>query len=413
MAHASEPGHASIKGYNQNLRMAALTCSLIGLQFTWSVEMTYFTPYLLQLGLEKSQTALVWLAPPLSGFIVQPIIGTISDSATWRWGRRRPCMLVASVLVAICLLIIGWAPELVRLVIIEEPNAKSLTIALAVFCIYTLDFAINVVQATSRSLIVDTLPTTQQQIGSAWAGRMLGFGHLMGYFIGTLDLLKLLGTSLGGTQFKQVCVIASCLLLSSVAVTSWCVQERIIHSTERAHDSWFRVLGVIYKMVMNLPEKIQAICWITFWCWIGWSPFHIYVTTWVGEIYYQQNERVAQELLASVDVVGVISRRGAVALFLFSIISFAGSLLWPWLVKTPDVGDLQPLRKSWLAGSNRIWIDRPDLITAWAISQLFFSASMIFAPFCRSYALAVAIVALCGVSVLPLSAPAKIDVDKF
>lgn len=74
---------------------------------------TDFTPYLLKLGLAKSQTSLVWIAPPLSGLIVQPVIGTISDSAKFRWGRRRPLMLAAALLVGVFMLTLGWAAEIV------------------------------------------------------------------------------------------------------------------------------------------------------------------------------------------------------------------------------------------------------------------------------------------------------------
>ncbi len=373
--------------------------------------MTYFTPYLLQLGLDKSQTALVWLAPPLSGFIVQPIIGVVSDSATWRWGRRRPYMLVASAVAAICLLTLGWVREVTHLLTSNESRAQTITLTLAVFCIYALDFAINIVQATSRSLIVDVLPTTQQQLGSAWAGRMLGVGHLIGYFIGTLDLVKLLGTFMGGTQFKQVCIIASCLLLLSVAVTCWCVKELVHERTENSDNSWLAIFRAIFKVALSLPTRIQAICWITFWCWIGWSPFHIYATTWVGEIYFQQNDTTRNELRTSDDIVGAISRRGAVALFLFSIMSFTGSIVWPWIVKTPEVDPtLAPQKHPWrcLVGPSRVRFHRPDLVTAWAISQILFSISTAFAPFTSSYTFAITVVALCGTSVfVPSSFPAR------
>ncbi len=83
-------------------------------------EAADFTPYLLQLGLAKTQTSLVFIAPPLSGLIVQPIIGTISDSSTLRWGRRRPYMMVGSLMVAACFLTLGWASEIVGLVITDE-----------------------------------------------------------------------------------------------------------------------------------------------------------------------------------------------------------------------------------------------------------------------------------------------------
>ena len=97
-------------------------CSIFSLVFVspCSYRLIDFTPYLLQLGLEKSQTSLVWIAPPLSGLIVQPIVGIVSDSSTLRWGRRRPYMLFCALLVASFLLILGWASEIVGIFVSKE-----------------------------------------------------------------------------------------------------------------------------------------------------------------------------------------------------------------------------------------------------------------------------------------------------
>jgi solute carrier family 45 protein 1/2/4 len=95
------------------MRMALLTFSLLGLQFTWGIEMTYCTPYLLQLGLTKSRTSLVWIAGPLSGLVIQPLIGVIADRSRSKWGRRRPFMIGGSLIVTVCLLVLGWTTEIV------------------------------------------------------------------------------------------------------------------------------------------------------------------------------------------------------------------------------------------------------------------------------------------------------------
>ena len=71
------------------------------------------TPYLLQLGLTKSKTSLVWIAGPLSGLIIQPLIGVIADRSRSKWGRRRPFMIGGSIVVAMCLLVLGWTSEIV------------------------------------------------------------------------------------------------------------------------------------------------------------------------------------------------------------------------------------------------------------------------------------------------------------
>jgi solute carrier family 45 protein 1/2/4 len=140
--------------------------------------MTYCTPYLLELGLTKSRISLVWIAGPLSGLIMQPVVGVIADRSTSRYGRRRPFMVGCTILTSLFLLLLGWTKEVVGLFAIEKETVKNATIVLAVFSIYGIDFAINAVQGSCRGLIVDTLPIPKQQAGSSWASRMVAVGSL-------------------------------------------------------------------------------------------------------------------------------------------------------------------------------------------------------------------------------------------
>ena len=61
---------------------------------------------------------------------------------------------------------------------------------------------------------------------------MIAVGHLIGYAAGTIDLIKLFGTTLGGSQFKQLTVIAAAFLILSVSITSYAVTERILVSSK-------------------------------------------------------------------------------------------------------------------------------------------------------------------------------------
>jgi solute carrier family 45 protein 1/2/4 len=247
--------------------------------------MTYCTPYLLRLGLTKSKVSLVWIAGPLSGLIMQPVVGIIADRSTSSWGRRRPFMVVGTLLVCISLWILGWTTEIVSVFVSDKDTRSSTTVTLAVLAIYGVDFAINAVQAATRSLIVDTLPAPKQQLGSAWASRMVAIGSLIGYGFGALDLGRIFGTSIGDTQFKQLIVVAGFTLSTTVAFTCLAVSERVLVINNKDEDAGesqgiVAMFTQIVNTAMNLPENIAAICRITFWCWIGWFPFLFYTTTW-------------------------------------------------------------------------------------------------------------------------------------
>ena len=381
--------------------------------------MTYCTPYLLELGLTKSKISLVWVAGPLSGLIMQPIVGVVADRSTSRWGRRRPFMFGGTILVSIFLLLLGWTKEVVRYFVKDEASAKSKTIVAAVLSIYGIDFAINAVQGSCRGLIVDTLPISKQQQGSSWASRMVAVGSLIGYGAGAIDLKNVFGPMLGDTQFKQLTAVAAMTLCLAVGVTSWAVSEkvRVVDGEAEEKISPIEVLQTIVKTAMELPRGIQAICHVQFWAWIGksiwrldcsgsntdyqpgWFPFLFYSTTWVGEVYLRYD--APADVKAAGDLTGKVGRIGSMALIAFSIITFVMSVLLPFFVKSPEdekAPGFTPRPPKSIAGFvTEVEKYKPSLLTAWTISHCLFASSMIFAPFVRSLRAATLIIAVCGV----------------
>lgn len=141
--------------------MLLLTLGGLGLQMGWSVEMSNGSPYLLSLGLSKAMLALVWIAGPLSGVIVQPFVGLKSDRSRIQWGKRRPYMVGGAVATILSLLVLAWTREIVSGVgslFGFDPASDGVAIAImsfAVVFIYVLDFAINVcTYNTLRTVLV-------------------------------------------------------------------------------------------------------------------------------------------------------------------------------------------------------------------------------------------------------------------
>ncbi|KAI8718777.1 hypothetical protein NCS52_00657700 [Fusarium sp. LHS14.1] len=394
---ASWSGTPSIKGNTEAVRMVLLNFITIGVTFTWGVEMTYCTPYLLNLGLSKSSTSLVWIAGPLSGLVVQPVVGVIADESKSRWGRRRPLMVIGSIIVAINLLILGFTREIVGWVVKDEEGAKRPTIVLAVLAIYVVDFAINAVMSCAKSLVVDTLPLDKQQSGAAWSSRMSAIGHMIAYGAGAVDLVQIFGTTLGSTQFKQLTVISTVSILASTALTCWAVTERILISSKPTqHQGRFKVFRQIYSTLLNLPPRIQSICWAQFWAWIGWFPFLFYSTTWVGETYFRYD--VPADARKTKDTLGAIGRIGSTALVIYSIITFVGAWVLPMFVQSPEDNSYTHRPPQAIAGFlTRFNKVKPSLLTAWMIGHLMFAGAMSLAPFATSFRFATALVCLCGI----------------
>lgn len=291
--------------------------------------------------------------------------------------------------VCICLLVLGWTKEIVGLFAHEaSPGRDKATIALAVVAIYAVDFAINAVQASDRSLVVDALPVSKQQLGSAWATRMVAVGHLIGYGVGTIHLREIWGDWLGDTQFKQLIWVAILALAGSQGLTSWAVKERILISRkDDGSKGAFKTVLQIFRTTWSLPPRIQAICWVQFWAWIGWFPFLFYSPTWVGETYFRYS--ASEDAKTNPDKLGEIGRVGSLSLVIFSCVTFAGSILMPLVLRTPDKGGKETPSK-W----NKF---RPDLLTAWMAGHIIFGLTMLFAPAVRSLTAATVLVSLVGI----------------
>ena len=117
---------------------------------------------------------------------------------------------------------------------------------------------------------------------------MAAIGHLLGYAIGSIDTVSILGSIFGDTQFKQMTVFAAMFLIGAESVTSYAVKERVLITarcvyridftsiTNSRRDSddkpgAIQVMSQLLKTTMDLPPRIQAICWAQFWAWIGKS----------------------------------------------------------------------------------------------------------------------------------------------
>lgn len=230
---------------------------------------------------------------------------------------------------------------------------------------------------------------------------MSSIGHITGYGMGAIDLLSLLGTRLGDTQFKQLTVLAALAMAASSSITCYAVSERILISSKRSPSpnsssgGIVKVFSQIWSTLRTLPPRIQAICWAVFWSWIGWFPFLIYSSTWVGETYFRYD--VPEDAKATTDALGDMGRIGSMALTVYSLVTFLSAWILPLFIKSPDDESFthRPPKSiaPWIESLNKV---KPDLLTAWFVSHLIYSGAMLLAPFASSFRFATVLVAICG-----------------
>ncbi|CAG8622615.1 2253_t:CDS:2 [Paraglomus occultum] len=382
-AYSNKPG---VRGKSKTVRMVLLTQLFAGLQFAWAVELAYGTPYLLSLGMHKSHTAMVWLAGPLSGLITQPIVGALSDKSTSRFGRRRPFILGGSIAVVFAFIFIGWTKDMVEGLFGE---GTPITIWVAILSLYSLDFAINAVQASCRALLIDSLPSSQQEEGTAWAGIMVGAGNVFGYFMGFVDLAAIFGNS----QLKVLCVFASIILLSSNAIIFWAVTERVYSSHGSSPKTVFRsaidTITTIFRSIRNLPEPVQQLCNVQFFAWIGWFPFLFYSSTWVAAIYRRASGDSTEH------TIGAAERAGSFALLLHALVSLVASIGLPFLV-TPSGSSVSSENFSWQ--HCRLPLPFLTLPKLWTVTHFIFAICMLSTWFVINVAGASTLLAIVGIS---------------
>ena len=144
-------------------QISNMSFGFFGIQFGWGLQMANMSPIYKYLGAKDDQIPLLWLAAPLTGFIVQPIIGAMSDRTWGPLGRRRPYFLVGAVLSSLAL--------------IAMPNSGTLWIAAAL--LWVLDASINVSMEPFRAFVADKLPEEQRGAGFAMQSLFIGAGAVI------------------------------------------------------------------------------------------------------------------------------------------------------------------------------------------------------------------------------------------
>lgn len=398
-----------------------LTIPIGGLQIAWSVELSNGSPYLLSLGLSKSLMALVWIAGPLTGTLVQPYVGMLSDNCRLPWGKRKPFMVGGALATVVSLMFLAWTKELVAVILgifgasPESQGVKVTTIIVAVIGVYVLDFAINTVQAAIRAFIVDCAPAHQQEAANAMASRITGFGNIVGYIAGYMNLTEHIWF-LGYTQFQILCAIACIALVATVLVSTVTIPERdprLEGPPKKDRPGVFAFFLTIFTSIKRLPPQIKRVCEVQFCAWIGFFPLLFYTSSYIGEIYVepylQENPHMTPEELDR--LYEKATRIGTFALLINSIVSLLTNVFLPFFIAPtydnqpigPDgAADTASIRtydsddqRSWLA---RLRIPGFTLKRAWFGSLVLFAGAMFCTVLVRSVEAATALIGLVGIT---------------
>ena len=154
-----------------------MSFGFLGIQFGFALQGGFMSRIFQTLGADESSIPLLWIAAPLTGLIVQPIIGYLSDN-TWhsRLGRRKPYFLIGAILSSIALFFVPYSP----------------TLWMAAGFLWILDASINISMEPFRALVADKLPESQRSYGFVTQTLIIGIGTWIAsnlpYFVSSLGV---------------------------------------------------------------------------------------------------------------------------------------------------------------------------------------------------------------------------------
>ena len=139
----------------------------LGIQFGFALQNANVSRIFQSLGASVDDLPVLWLAAPVTGLLVQPVIGYMSDRTWGRLGRRRPYFLYGAILSTLALVVM--------------PNSPRLWVAAGT--LWILDASINITMEPFRALVGDMLPDRQRSFGFALQSLFIGVGAVVGLLL--------------------------------------------------------------------------------------------------------------------------------------------------------------------------------------------------------------------------------------
>ncbi|KAK7315459.1 hypothetical protein VNO77_34006 [Canavalia gladiata] len=256
-------------------KLVAVASIAAGIQFGWALQLSLLTPYVQLLGVPHTWAAFIWLCGPISGLVVQPIVGYYSDRSTSRFGRRRPFIFYGAIAVAVAVFLIGYAAD-IGYAVGDDITKKTRPRAVAIFVV--LGYA-----AGSYRNLHNIFPFTETKACDVFCANL-----------------------------KSCFFFSILLLLILVIVVLIYVQDPKMPAAEVGEEGKATCFGEIFGALKELKKPMWMLMLVTAINWIGWFPYFLFDTDWMGREVYGGN--VGDEAYAS----GV--RAGSLGLMLNAVV---------------------------------------------------------------------------------------------
>ena len=254
-----------------------MSFGFLGIQFGWGLQMANMSAIYSYLGANADSLAILWLAAPVTGVIIQPLIGQSSDRMWTRLGRRRPFILGGAILASLALVLM--------------PNCPSVWMAAGL--LWVLDGTINASMQPFRALVADNLPDEQNSQGFAIQSLFIGLGGTIASALPWMmtNWFGVAADNIAGHIPQSVRLsfyIGAAAFMGAVLWTVFSTTEYPPSDTELAamrarKFDWTLGLGDIFALIFHLPRRMWELGLVQFFTWIGMFSMWVYFSPAVAK----------------------------------------------------------------------------------------------------------------------------------
>ncbi len=292
----------------------------LGLQYSFGLQQANMSPIYSYLGAEESKLPLLWLAGPMTGLIVQPIIGAMSDRTLSKWGRRTPYFLIGAVLCSLSLFAMPF----------------SSTVWMAASILWILDAANNITQEPYRAFVSDKLDQSQHGIGFLTQSAFTGLGQTLSYLTPFL-LINILGISETAktgnlpTTTWIAFMVGSVLSVGSIMWSLYTTKEHPLTEAEKeeirkAPKGFAATFSEIGHAIKEMPATMKQMTWMMFFSWYAMFIYWQYIAKTLSKSLYNTTDAADPMFRKAELLVGPL---GA----FYNIIAFASAFGIAWLAR--------------------------------------------------------------------------------
>ncbi|WP_343795895.1 MFS transporter [Gaetbulibacter jejuensis] len=238
-----------------------MSFGFLGIQFGFALQGGFMSRIFQTLGADKDAIPLLWIAAPLTGLLVQPIIGYLSDK-TWhpRWGRRRPYFLIGAILSSLALFLV--------------PHSSVLWMAAGF--LWILDASINISMEPFRALVADKLPNSQRSYGFVVQTLIIGIGTWIAsnlpWMVSQLGVSDAAPKGVVPMSVKVAFGIGAVVFLISILYTVFTTSEyppEDMEEFERERKKKNRFIPDILENIGKMPLTMKKLGLIQFFSWFA------------------------------------------------------------------------------------------------------------------------------------------------